>query len=395
MPNYPSIVIHQKKIDAIKRFHPWIFSGALKTQPDDLPDGAVVEAYSQAGEYLATGFYTTGSIAIKILSFEKVHDVRTLIVERIQQAYALRERLGFTQEGSTNCYRLVNSEGDQLPGLIIDWYNGTAVLQAHALGIYQLRDAIIDGLQQVYGSDLKAVYDKSAATLGKKARTEVQNEYLYGAKTEGIVLENDHRFLVDWETGQKTGFFLDQRENRKLLGHFAADKKVLNAFCYSGGFSVYAIAANAKVVHSVDSSTRAIEGLETNLQLNPATDTQHITYAEDVFTFLKDCDSDYDVIVLDPPAFAKSLSARHQAMQAYRRLNLQAFSKLKKGGILFTFSCSQVVGTEHFTGAVTAGAIDAGRETRVLYHLDQPADHPTSIYHPEGRYLKGLVLAVN
>jgi len=307
MPNYPSIVIHQKKIDAIKRFHPWIFSGALKTQPDDLPDGAVVEAYSQAGEYLATGFYTTGSIAIKILSFEPVQDVRTLIVERIQQAYALRARLGFTQADSTNCYRLVNSEGDQLPGLIIDWYNGTAVLQAHALGIYQLRDAIIEGLQQVYGSHLKAVYDKSAATLGKKSRTEVQNEYLYGSKTEGIVLENDHRFLVDWETGQKTGFFLDQRENRKLLGDFAADKKVLNAFCYSGGFSVYAIAAKAKVVHSVDSSTRAIEGLETNLQLNPATDTQHNAYAEDVFTFLKDCDSDYDVIVLDPPAFAKSL----------------------------------------------------------------------------------------
>ncbi len=394
MSDLPQIVIHQKKVDAIQRFHPWIFSGAIKRQDAGITEGAMVEVYSEAGQFLALGYFLSGSIAVKILSFQPVTALRQLIFDRLRAAYTLRETLGLTQSSITNCYRLVNSEGDQLPGLILDWYNGTIVLQAHAIGIYQQREVIVAGLAAIYGDKLQAVYDKSATTLGKKSSLQTTDGYLYGGRAEPRVIEYGHAFIVDWEAGQKTGFFLDQRENRRQLAQFVGDKKVLNTFSYSGGFSVYAIAAGARCVHSVDSSAKAIAELEANLQLNPAPKSQHQSFTQDVFSFFRTCSSDYDVIVLDPPAFAKSLSARHQAMQAYKRLNLQAITKLKPGGILFTFSCSQVVGVEHFTGAVTAAAIAAGRQTRILHQLTQPADHPTSIYHPEGRYLKGLVLAV-
>ncbi|BAU43463.1 class I SAM-dependent rRNA methyltransferase [Leptolyngbya sp. O-77] len=396
MVSLPRIILRDNKADAVRRFHPWIFSGAIKRIESDAQEGDWVEVYSDRGEFLAAGFFGAGSIAVKVVSFRPVESLDALFLERFQQAYALRKQLGLAISDQTNCYRLINSEGDGLPGLIVDWYNGVAVVLTYSLGMAQQRDRIVECLKTLYGSDLRAVYDKSAAVLhgGKSQPT---NQYLFGEanlgeKRLGEVLENGHRFAVDWEEGQKTGFFLDQRDNRQLVAQHVAGKKVLNTFCYSGGFSVYALQAGAAVVHSVDSSAKAIAWTEQNVSLNPATPGTHQSYAADVFNFLKDCDDDYDVIILDPPAFAKSLSARHQATLAYRRLNYLALLKIRPGGLIFTFSCSQVVSLDNFKGAVTAGAIDAGRPVRLLGHLSQPADHPTSLYHPEGQYLKGLVL---
>ncbi len=396
MVSLPRIILRDHKADAVRRFHPWIFSGAIKRIEPDAQEGDWVEVYSDRGEFLAAGFFGAGSIAVKVVSFQPVESLDTLFLERFQQAYGLRKQLGLAGSNQTNCYRLINSEGDGLPGLIVDWYHGVAVVLTYSLGMAQQRDRIVECLKTLYGSDLRAVYDKSAAVLhgGKSQPT---NQYLFGEanlgeKRLGEVLENGHRFAVDWEEGQKTGFFLDQRDNRQLLSQHVAGKKVLNTFCYSGGFSVYALQAGAAVVHSVDSSAKAIAWTEQNVSLNPATPGTHQSYAADVFNFLKDCADDYDVIILDPPAFAKSLSARHQATLAYRRLNYLALLKIRPGGLIFTFSCSQVVSLDNFKGAVTAGAIDAGRPVRLLGHLSQPADHPTSLYHPEGQYLKGLVL---
>jgi 23S rRNA (cytosine1962-C5)-methyltransferase len=324
--------------------------------------------------------------------------MQSLLRDRLQQAFILRQQLGLIDNPETNCYRLINSEGDGLAGLIIDVYGDTAVLQCHSLGTYRYRQDIAEILKEIYGDRLQAVYDKSSATLSRKSQTQSQDGLLIGEKStdSAEVLEYGHRFIVDWEKGQKTGFFLDQRENRRLFGKYATGKKVLNTFCYSGGFSVYAVAAGAREVHSIDSSVKAMEWTDRNIAANFDDERQatHTSFTGDVFDFLKQCDHDYDAIVLDPPAFAKSLSARHSAMQAYRRLNLQAMSKLKSGGLLFTFSCSQVVNVENFTGAVTAAAIESGRTIKVLHHLTHPADHPTSIFHPEGAYLKGLVLSV-
>jgi 23S rRNA (cytosine1962-C5)-methyltransferase len=392
MSNFPRVVLHKHKADAIKRFHPWIFSGAIKQTEGELREGAIVEVYSHAGEFLATGHYGLGTIAVKIFSFSPVTDVESLFLEKLQTAFQLRQQLGLANSGTTNCYRLVNAEGDGFPGLIIDWYNGVAVIQAHSVGMYEQRQVLVSGLQQIYSSALRAVYDKSASLLFRNS-TE-QDQYLLGEAGTTEVLEYGHRFLVDWETGQKTGFFLDQREHRALLAQYAKDQKVLNTFCYSGGFSIYALQAGAKLVHSVDSSAKAIAWTKDNVELNSATGS-HEAFTDDVFTFLKDCDADYDIIVLDPPAFAKNLSARHQAVMAYKRLNQLALSKLRWGGLLFTFSCSQVVIPEYFNGAVMAAAIETGRPVRILHHLTQPADHPVSIYHPEGLYLKGLVLRVD
>lgn len=394
MPAFPRVTLRQNKIDAVKRFHPWIFSGAIKRTDVDVKEGAIVEAYSESGDYLATGFFSPGSIAIKIVSFQQITSIADLFQQRFRQAYALREQLGLTDNPGTTGYRLINSEGDGLPGLIVDWYNGTAVLQAYSLGMYEHRDLIAQCLQTVYGSRLQAIYDKSGAVLGK-SHSLTQNQYLSGTPASHEITESGHRFSVDWEEGQKTGFFLDQRQNRQLLASYAQGRRVLNTFCYSGGFSVYATQAGAEVVHSVDSSTRAIAWAEENVAHNNPQQVPHQAFATDVFEFLKHCDADYDLIILDPPAFAKSLSARHQAVMAYKRLNHLALAKLQSGGLLFTFSCSQVVNTEHFQGAVTAAAIEAGRTVRVLHHLSQPPDHPVSIYHPEGLYLKGLVLRVD
>ncbi len=398
MPSLPRAIIHRKKVDAVQRFHPWIFSGAIAKLQGEVHDGDLVEAYSEDGRFLAIGLWGLGSIAIKVLSFQPVESMQSLLRDRLKQAFILRKQLGLIDNPETNCYRLINSEGDGLAGLIIDVYGDTAVLQCHSLGTYHYRQDIAEILKDIYGDRLQAVYDKSSATLSRKSQTQSQDGLLIGEKSadSAEVLEYGHRFIVDWEKGQKTGFFLDQRENRRMFGKYATGKKVLNTFCYSGGFSVYAVAAGAKEVHSIDSSAKAMEWTERNIAANFDRDRQaiHQSFTGDVFDFLKQCDSDYEAIVLDPPAFAKSLSARHSAMQAYKRLNLQAMSKLKSGGLLFTFSCSQVVNVENFTGAVTAAAIESGRSIRILDHLNHPADHPTSIFHPEGAYLKGLVLSV-
>jgi 23S rRNA (cytosine1962-C5)-methyltransferase len=391
MSDFPRLILHRRKTDAIKRFHPWVFSGAIKKTAGELRDGAIVEIYDDSGEFLAVGHYGTGSIAVKIFAYEPLTDLGQLFLVKLKAAYQLRQQLSLVDCPHTNCYRLVNAEADGFPGLIIDWYNGVAVIQAHSIGMYEQRQMIAQILQEIYGSRLKAVYDKSASVLFKQTTA---NEYLLGEPCTGEVLESGNRFLVDWETGQKTGFFIDQREHRSLLSRYAAGNKVLNTFCYSGGFSIYALQANARQVDSVDSSSKAIELTKENVKLNAFDETNHSVFMADVFTLLKDCDADYDIIVLDPPAFAKNLAARHQAVMAYKRLNQLAIAKLRPGGLLFTFSCSQVVVPEYFNGAVMAAAIEMERPTQILHHLTQPADHPISIYHPEGLYLKGLVLKV-
>jgi 23S rRNA (cytosine1962-C5)-methyltransferase len=403
----PKIILHNSKADAVKRFHPWIFSGAIKHKDPALQEGDRVEVFSASGEYLAMGFFSPGNIAIKILSFAPVETLEDLFLERFQHAYQLRQQVGLAENPQTNCYRLVNAEGDGLPGLIVDWYNGAIVLQAYSLGMLQQRGLIVECLRQVYGDRLTAIYDKSGTVL---PRGTAENGYLLGESCSGEVVEYGHRFAVDWEAGQKTGLFLDQREHRQLLARYAKGKRVLNTFCYSGGFSVYAMQAGAEVVHSVDSSVRAIAGTEQNIALNqsalnqsalnqsgdhPSNNSVHQSFTSDVFDFLKNCEPDYDVIVLDPPAFAKGLSARHGAVMAYKRLNQMAFAKVRSPGVVFTFSCSQVVTPDLFKGAVMAGAIESGRRIQAIDHLTQPADHPISIYHPEGLYLKGLVLMVN
>ncbi|MDX2244582.1 MAG: class I SAM-dependent rRNA methyltransferase [Leptolyngbyaceae cyanobacterium bins.302] len=390
MADFPRVVLHKRKVDAVKRFHPWIFSGALQQIAPEVEEGDIVDVYSVSGEYLATGHYATGSIAVKVLSFQPVASLEQLFLQRFQSAFALRKQLGLAGSDRTTCYRLVNAEGDGLPGLIVDWYQGAAVVQAYSVGMVRQLDLICQCLQTLYGKDLQTIYDKSAAVLGKQHR---DISHLLGDQTQGEVLEHGHRFAVNWEEGQKTGFFLDQRENRQMLSQYVQGKRVLNTFCYSGGFSVYAIQAGASLVHSVDSSAKAIAWTEQNVALNNPNQIPHRAIAGDVFEFLKNCEPDYDVIVLDPPAFAKGLSARHAAVMAYKRLNRLAFDKLRPGGIVFTFSCSQVVTPDLFQGAVMAGAIESGRQIRVLNHLAQPGDHPVSIYHPEGLYLKGLVLA--
>lgn len=393
MADFPKIILRNSKVDAVKRFHPWIFSGAIKQIDPQVQEGAIADVYSEKGEYLATGHYNNGNIAVKVLSFQPIETIEQTFLEKFKNAYELRQTVGLATSSTTNCYRLINAEGDGLPGLIVDWYNGTAVMQAYSLGMYEQRSLLVDCLKTVYGDRLHTVYDKSGSVLGKTPQR-VANQFLLGEKPEGLVRENGHEFLVNWEEGQKTGFFLDQRDNRALLAQYVQNKRVLNTFCYSGGFSVYAIAAQAALVDSVDSSQKAIDWTNHNVELNNPNHVSHRAIATDVFEFLKESDR-YDVIVLDPPAFAKNISARHQAMMAYRRLNRMAIDKLNSGGLLFTFSCSQVVDTENFRGAVTAGAIEAGRGIRVLHSLTQPADHPVSIFHPEGRYLKGLVLAVD
>jgi 23S rRNA (cytosine1962-C5)-methyltransferase len=392
MASFPRLTLRKNKADALRRFHPWIFSGAILSGADDLPEGETVEVYSSQGEFLALGHYGKGSLAVKIFSFAPVPDLNQLWRDKLQAAYGLRQQIGLVDNPATNAYRLVNAEADGFPGLIIDWYNGVAVIQAHSVGMYHQRQEFVSHLQAIYGPRLQAVYDKSASLLFKQSAQ--ADEYLLGEPGNGEILENGHRFLVDWQTGQKTGFFLDQRDHRALLARYAQGQKVLNTFCYSGGFSVYALQAGARAVDSVDSSAKAVGWTKDNVALNSSGTTPHQAIDADVFTFLKDCDADYDVIVLDPPAFAKSLSARHQAVMAYKRLNQLAMSKLRPGGLLFTFSCSQVVIPEYFNGAVMAAAIEAGRPVKILHHLTQPADHPVSIYHPEGLYLKGLVLRV-
>ncbi len=389
----PQIILKPGKEQSPKRFHPWIFSGAIKKIIGEVKSGDLVEVYSNQNEFLGTGHYQDGSIAVRIISFNQTEINAGFWEEKIYAALELRNQLNLTDNSHTTIYRLINAEGDGLPGLIIDFYNGTAVLQAHSLGMNNCKNEITKALQKVYGEKLKAVYDKSAESLHHK-ELNIQNGYLYGNSESTEALENGLKFHINYIEGQKTGFFIDQRENRKLLAQYAKDKTVLNTFCYSGGFSIYALQAGAKKVCSVDSSKKAIEWTDKNVTLNGFSTEQHSYEVADVMQYLKKINDQYDVIVLDPPAFAKHVEARHNAVQGYKRLNAEALKQIKKGGILFTFSCSQVVTRSLFTGAVLAAAIEAGRTVKIIHHLSQPADHPNNIFHPEGEYLKGLVLYV-
>ncbi|EON76617.1 LSU m5C1962 methyltransferase RlmI [Lunatimonas lonarensis] len=377
---------------SIKRKHHWVFSGAIATKTPGLTSGDLVDVRNDKGNSVATGFYGQGSIAVRIAAFEKVPLDASFWLHSLKKAYSLRQRLGLTEDSQTNVYRLFHGEGDLMPGLIIDYYNGTAVIQAHHEGIHKQLPDIVSALQNIYGEKLQAVYDKSDSTLPGKAAE--SDGVVFGTPETQVVSENGHLFEIDWEKGQKTGFFIDQRENRHLLAHYAAGKKVLNTFCYSGGFSVYALKAGAKEVHSVDISASAIALTDKNVALNGLSKANHRSVAADVLHYLKDFHRDFELIVLDPPAFAKHIRSRHQAVQAYKRINALAIKNICPGGLLFTFSCSQVVDMTLFAHTVTAAAMEAGREVKILHQLTQPGDHPINIFHPETAYLKGLVLYV-
>jgi 23S rRNA (cytosine1962-C5)-methyltransferase len=389
------IILKHGKEEALNRRHPWIFSGAVFKAEGNSGNGEIVHVYSGNGDPLATGFYARGSIAIRLFDFAVVDTTPAYWASKLKQAIDFRKNTGLYDSTETNVFRLFNAEGDGIPGLVIDFYNGVAVIQCHTPGTYALRNKFTEALKETVGKRLKAVYDKSAESLGEEG---AENGYLYQAKgfdpdAAQTVQENGLTFEVDWVAGQKTGFFIDQRDNRALLGKYAKGKKVLNTFCYTGGFSVYALQAGATLVHSVDSSLRAVEQADRNVDLN-IKEAQHESFTDDVFSFFKNYPEKYDVIVLDPPAFAKHMNARHSAIIAYKRLNAEAFKRINKGGVIFTFSCSGVVTRELFEGAVTAAAIEAGRNVRVLTRLGQPLCHPVSIFHSEGEYLKGLVLYV-
>ncbi|MEW6467309.1 MAG: class I SAM-dependent rRNA methyltransferase [Bacteroidota bacterium] len=395
---YPKVIVGSGKDESLRRFHPWVFSGAIKKiknaagKEDEPEEGDIVEVFSNKDEYLGTGHYQKGSIAVRIFSFEKSEPGKDFWRGKLQKAYEYRRQLGLTDNTGTNVYRLVFAEGDGLPGLIIDWYNGTAVIQTHSIGMHLMKAEITLALQEIYGDRLKAVYDKSEETLPKLASVKAVNGYLFGSAGSSEVTENGCRFHIDWEGGQKTGFFIDQRENRKLLADFCKGRNVLNTFCYTGGFSVYAAKAGAALVHSVDSSKKAIELTDRNMALNGI--AAHESFAEDAFDFLDRNRNQYDVIVLDPPAFAKHRDAKHHAVMGYKRLNAEAIKQIRPGGMLFTFSCSQVVDKRLFESTIMAAAIIAKRNVRVMYHLSQPPDHPVNIFHPEGEYLKGLAVHV-
>jgi 23S rRNA (cytosine1962-C5)-methyltransferase len=384
-----TVILKKGKEVSVLRFHPWVFSGAIQSVDGAVEDGNWVRVTDVKGRVLGFGHYQKGTITVRIISFSPETPSDRFWKEKIFAAYQQRLSTGVVS-ASTNAYRLVHGEGDGLSGLIIDFYNGVAVMQSHSWGMHNDRMAIADAIKEILGSDV-SVYYKSQSTLsGVK-----QNEYLLGMTVAPhIILEHHHRFYVDWEEGQKTGFFLDQRENRKALSELANNKTVLNTFCYTGGFSVYALQAGAKRVHSVDASEKAIELTRKNIELNGFDSQLHPSFVADVFDFMVDKKDQYDLIILDPPAFAKHKDARHQAMRGYQRLNAEAMRMIKPGGIIFTFSCSQVIDRQLFYDTVVSAAIQAGREIKVLHHLSQPADHPVSIYHPEGEYLKGLALYV-
>lgn len=388
------VILSSGKDQSLRRFHPWVFSGAIKKIKGPVQDGDIVDVYSNKDEYLGTGHIQDGSIAVRIFSFEQIEPNAEFWKEKIRRAYDYRKNIGVAENLATNVYRLIYAEGDGLPGLIVDYYNGVAVLQAHSVGMHEQRHDIANALKEILGDKLKAVYDKSSEALHRNDAGGSTNSYILGsAEGAGEVMENGNRFYIDWETGQKTGFFVDQRDNRELLAQYSAGKKVCNTFCYTGGFSVYAGMAGATEVHSVDSSKKAIALTDRNMELNGLSGI-HTSFAMDTFDFLESKDDIYDVIVLDPPAFAKHVSSRHNAVMGYKRLNAEAIKKIRPGGILFTFSCSQVVDRRLFADTIMSAAIVAKRNVRVMHHLTQPPDHPVNIFHPEGEYLKGLVVYV-
>ena len=385
------IYLKRGKEESLKRFHPWIFSGAIHHADEGIDDGETVRVVNAANEYLCTGHYQRGSIAVRVLTFSDVCIDNRFWHARLASALQARIDMHLADAADNNTYRLVHGEGDNLPGLIIDIYGHTAVMQAHSVGMHLARKAIADELVSVMQDRIANVYYKSETTL---PFMEPENGFLVGGTDENIGMENGLRFRVDWLRGQKTGFFVDQRENLSLLEHYAEGKKVLNMFCYTGGFSVYAMRGKARQVHSVDSSAKAIELTRANVALNFPDDQRHEAFCEDAFKYLEQAGSDYDLVILDPPAFAKHRAALPNALKGYTRLNLKALEKIQPGGILFTFSCSQVVTKDHFRNAVFTAAALARRKVRILHQLHQPADHPINIYHPEGEYLKGLVLYV-
>ena len=391
---YKTVHLKKGKEESLKRFHPWIFSGAIHHLDEDISEGEIVRIVTFMGDFIAIGHYQIGSIAVRVLSFQDIHVDEKFWETCLGSALAMRRSIGMADNPQNNTYRLVHGEGDNLPGLIIDCYGKTAVMQAHSVGMHNNRFDICKALIKIMGDRIEQVYYKSETTLPYKAELGQENGFIYGSTEEDVAIENGLKFHVDWLKGQKTGFFIDQRENRSLLEHYAKGRSVLNMFCYTGGFSVYAMRGQAKLVHSVDSSAKAVELTNQNIVLNFPQDTRHEAFCEDAFKYLDTHDGKYDLLVLDPPAFAKHRSTLRNALKGYTRLNVKGFQQIKSGGILFTFSCSQVVTKEQFRNAVFTAAAQAGRKVRILHQLHQPADHPINIYHPEGEYLKGLVLYV-
>jgi 23S rRNA (cytosine1962-C5)-methyltransferase len=397
MDQYKKIKLKPKKEESLKRFHPWVFSGAIASLPENIEEGDVVEVYANDDTFLGVGHYQIGTIAVRILSFKEREINIAFFEERLQDAYQMREAIGLVR-ADNNTYRLVHGEGDMLAGLIVDIYGGLAVVQAHSIGMHMSRKIIATALKAVLGNSIEHVYYKSESTLPFKAPINPEDSFLLGGDAElaKVAVENNLKFQIDWEKGQKTGFFVDQRENRVLLETYAKNRSVLNMFCYTGGFSAYAMRGGAKEVLGVDSSAKAVMLADENIKLNFGDDERYSSSSDDAFKFLKEVPNDaYDLIVLDPPAFAKHRGAVRNALQGYKKLNLAAFEKVAKGGIVFTFSCSQVISREQFRLAVFSAAAISGRSVKILHQLSQPADHPINIYHPEGEYLKGLVLQVS
>lgn len=389
-----TIQLRRGKTESLRRFHPWIFSGAIARTEGNIEEGEIVRVVDEQGQFLALGHFQIGSIAVRVLSFTDRAIDENFWMKRIGQAFTLRRSLGLCGNPENDIFRLIHGEGDQLPGLVVDVYGETAVMQAHSVGMHLCRETIADAIIAASDGIIKNIYYKSETTLPYKAGLQQENGFLRGGNPENIATEYGLKFHIDWLRGQKTGFFVDQRENRKLLEFYAKGRRVLNMFCYTGGFSVYALRGGAQLVHSVDSSAKAIDLTEKNAELNFPNDSRHQAFAEDAFKYLDRADSQYDLIVLDPPAFAKHKDALRNALKGYTRLNAIAFEKIRPGGILFTFSCSQAVNKDQFRLAVFTAAAQSGRHVRILHQLHQPADHPINIYHPEGEYLKGLVLYV-
>lgn len=389
------VYLKPKKEESLLRFHPWVFSGAIASVEGNPEEGEVVEVYTSDKKYIAAGHYQIGSIAVRVLTFQKEEINHDFWVRRLSVARDLRMALRLIGTKTNNACRLVHGEGDNLPGLIIDLYDHTAVMQAHSAGMHVYRHEIASALKEVMGDTVLNIYYKSETTLPFKADLEsTENGFLLGGSTENVAMENGLLFHVDWLKGQKTGFFVDQRDNRALLEHYSLGRNVLNMFCYTGGFSFYAMRGGARLVHSVDSSAKAIDLTRANVELNFPGDKRHEAFAEDAFKYLDRMGGEYDLIILDPPAFAKHRGALRNALRGYTKLNAKAFEKIRPGGILFTFSCSQVVSKQDFRNAVFTAAAQSGRSVRIMHQLTQPADHPVNIYHPEGEYLKGLVLYV-
>jgi 23S rRNA (cytosine1962-C5)-methyltransferase len=388
------VILKPGKDQSLRRFHPWVFSGAIRNFEGNPAEGDMVAVFSNNDEFLGIGHYQIGTIAIRIISFVDNFPGPDFWKLKIQEAWNFRQRTGFGKNQNTNVFRLIHAEGDGLPGLVIDFYNGTAVLQMHSVGMFKIRDLLVQALKDVLGSKLKAVYDKSEKSLPFKADISPKDELVFGIPETDLVNEYGLKFKVDWESGQKTGFFIDQRENRLLVQKYAQGRDVLNMFCYTGGFSVFALQGGARIVHSVDASVKAIDLTNENVEINFPDDQRHEAFVADGLEYLKNIDGRYDFIILDPPAFAKHRNSLTQALQGYKRINTRAFEQIRTGGILFTFSCSQVVSKERFREIIFSAAAISGRKVRVLNQLTQPVDHPVNIYHPEGEYLKGLMLYV-